>query len=516
MTSGRDRGAPVVASRGPVRIPDVTEDRRTPVIVASNRGPVSFEQTRDGSFRWQRGSGGLVTALTGALEASGGEWIAAAMSEDDRRRSADAGSNPIDLSGEGLDLRVRLIDVPEHTYDRYYNWVANGMLWFAHHYLWDTVRSPNFFEDGKVAWQDYVEVNRMFADALAEEGERHEGEPRFLVQDYHLSLVPRMLRERRPDALIAHFSHTPFGGRTYLRVLPERVRLGVLEGMLGADVLGFHSHDWADNFLTSARSVPGARVDLARSRIRIEGREVAARVHPVSVDVEAMRALAASPEARMRRADLERWRGDARLLLRVDRLELTKNIVRGFTAYEEFLRIRPAWRGRVKFLAMLSPSRQELPEYRAYTEECVAEAERVNSSLGTASWTPIDLRVEEDYVGALAAYQLYDVLLVNPIIDGMNLVAMEGPVMNRRHGALALSRNAGAFGRLGRYALGLNPFDIEETAETIAEALEMPRHERARRARGLSRLVLANPPGRWVREQLQDLERARARRAAAR
>jgi trehalose 6-phosphate synthase len=166
----------------------------------------------------------------------------------------------------------------------------------------------------------------------------------------------------------------------------------------------------------------------------------------------------------------------------------------------------------VRFLALLSPSRTEVPEYRAYAEECLAEADRVNREFGHEGWEPIEVRVKDDYAGAIAAYGLYDVLLVNPIYDGMNLVAMEGPVLNRRHGLLVLSRNAGAYWRLGRYALAVNPFDLGEMADAIATALEMPADERARRARGLSRLVLSNPPQRWVGAQLDDLERMRRRR----
>jgi trehalose 6-phosphate synthase len=226
-----------------------------------------------------------------------------------------------------------------------------------------------------------------------------------------------------------------------------------------------------------------------------------------------MRQAATTPEVHDLRRELARWRGDARLILRVDRLELTKNIVRGFRAYELLLRKEPAWRRRVRFLAMLSPSRGEVPEYREYADAALAEAERINGELGEDGWTPIEVRLRDDYPGALAAYGLYDVLFVNPVIDGMNLVAMEGPVLNRRQGVLVLSRNAGAFGRLGRYALSVNPFDLRETCEALRTALEMPLDERTRRARGLSRLVLSNPPARWVREQLVDLERARRRRA---
>ncbi len=486
-----------------------------PLIVASNRGPVSFERDADGVLEPQRGTGGLVTALVAALQEERGVWVAAAMSEGDRQLMAETGGGRIDVQADGARYRLRYLDIEPETYDGYYNGISNGVLWFVHHYLWDTVRSPIFDEGTQRAWKSYIEVNRLFARALAEEAERFDREPAFLVQDYHLALVPQFLRELRPEALIAHFSHTAIAGLTYMRILPTRMRERLLRGMLGADVLGFHSQAWAENFLISARSLSGVRVDLARSRVTLEGREVAVRVHPISIDARQMREAAATPEVRRMRSELNRWRGNNRLIVRVDRLELTKNIVRGLLAYELFLERYPQWRGRVRFLALLSPSRVELPEYRTYTEECLAEAERINRAFGDEDWTPIDVRAKDDYLGALAAYGLYDVLMVNPVFDGMNLVAMEGPVLNRRQGVLLLSRNAGAYSRLGRYALAINPFDVEETADALAAALAMPSDERQRRARGLSRLVLANPPSRWIGGQLEDLERARLRRSGA-
>jgi trehalose 6-phosphate synthase len=483
-----------------------------PLIVASNRGPVTFERGDDGERVPRRGAGGLVTALLGALQESGGLWVATAMSEGDRDIVARSPGGRVDMREFGSSYRVRYLDVPPEVYDGYYNRISNGVLWFAHHYLWDTVRSPTFGDEAERAWSDYVEVNRLFARALAEEAELVGEEPAFLVQDYHLALVPRFLRELRPQALIAHFSHTSIAGPTYLRMLPTEMHDQLLHGMLGADVLGFHSQGWAENFMLSARQLSGVRVDLGRSRILAAGRDVAVRIHPISVDARAMRETASTDEVRGLRRGLARWRGDGRLILRVDRLELTKNIVRGFQAYELLLRHEPAWRGRVRFLALLSPSREEVPEYREYGEAALAEADRINRELGEDGWAPIEIRLKDDYPGALAAYGLYDVLFVNPVIDGMNLVAMEGPVLNRRQGVLVLSRNAGAFGRLGRYALPVNPFDIGEMSGALLAALDMPMDERSRRARGLARLVLSNTPARWVREQLEDLERARRRR----
>ena len=482
------------------------------IIIASNRGPITFERGPDGAPAARRGSGGLVTALSGALQEAEGVWVAAAMTEGDREMAIASRGGRIQHDEGDIAFRLRYLDIPPEVYDGYYNGISNGLLWFAYHYLWDTVRSPTFGADVAPVWESYVDVNRRFAQALAEEGDREGGDTAFLIQDYHLALVPRLLRELVPDALICHFSHTSMAGPTYQRMMPAQVHDQILRGMLGADVLGFHSPMWAENFLLAARQLPGVRVDLARSRILVDGRLVAVRIHPISVDARAMREAAATQRVRTLRRGLNRWRNNNRLIVRVDRLELTKNIVRGFQAYELFLRRNPDWIERVRFLALLSPSRVELPEYREYTEACVAEAARINDELGRPGWSPIELRAKDDYEGALAAYGLYDVLFVNPVIDGMNLVAMEGPLLNRRRGVLVLSRNAGAFGRLGRYALGVNPFDLDEMSAAIGEALEMPVDERTRRARGLSRLVLANPPARWVGGQLEDLERALRRR----
>jgi len=244
-------------------------------------------------------------------------------------------------------------------------------------------------------------------------------------------------------------------------------------------------------------------------RSYVTGETIAtARAFPVAVSAHSIRETAAKPETKRVRRELKAWKGAARLLLRVDRLEPSKNILRGFLAYELFLRSNPSWQGRVKFLALFSPSREALPEYQAYGDDCLAEVERINKELATEAWQPIEVRIQEDYGYAVGAYGLYDALLVNPVYDGMNLVAMEGPLVNR-HGALILSRNAGAYGRLRKHALTVNPFDIRETADAIRDALDMPEEDRKRRGRGLSRTVQAHTPPLWLASQLEALDQVR-------
>jgi trehalose 6-phosphate synthase len=423
------------------------------------------------------------------------------MSDEDR---AKAGRRfQADLGGARCALRYLAFD-PD-THGRFYDAISNRVLWFVHHRLWDLPRTPRF--QGLAAdWASYRSVNEGFAQALADEGGDLPA-ARYLIQDYHLALVPGLLRAKRPSARIAHFSHIPFAEPGYFGILPAPIREQVLAGMLGADVLGFQAPTWAQNFLMCCQGLPGARVDTRRRLVRWEGREVLVRVYPISIDPQRLREEADAPEVADARRALRRLAGQGRLLVRVDRAELSKNILRGLLAFEALLEVEPSRRGSVSFLAQLNPSRRHMPEYRAYTRECMGAAARINRRFGRRRWTPIRLSLKDDYAQALAAYQLYDVLLVNPVFDGMNLVAKEGPTLNQRNGVLILSETAGASAELGRHALLVNPFHVESTARSLAMALDMDPAERRRRARGLRNAVARNPIDRWVSGQLEDLDR---------
>jgi trehalose 6-phosphate synthase len=476
----------------------------TRVLVASNRGPVTFHDV-DGQLEAQRGSGGLVTALAPAVQDTGGLWIAAAMSEADRRKAAEDPLGRMEVKVDDALYRLRLLSFEEDVYDRFYNNVSNSLLWFLHHYLWDLPRSPVLGEEARRAWDAYRSVNVSFAGALAEESESNGAA--VLVQDYHLSLVPSALRELSPGTRTAYFHHIPFAGADYLRLLPQEMREQLIAGLLGADLVGFHTERWAENFLGACRLLDDAAVMYRRRAVRWQGRMVRVGVYPIAIDAPQLRAQAAEAGVRRKRKELEAWRGDRKLLLRVDRTDLSKNIIRGFQAYGRFLRAHPEWRRKVVFLALLHPSRGGVPEYQAYMQECLKEAERVNELFGDADWQPVVARVNQDFEDVLAAYQTYDVLMVNPVFDGMNLVAKEGPTLNRRHGALILSRTAGAHAELGRAAIGVDPVDLAGMADSIHLALTMPDEERAGRATTLRRTVASRSPAQWARRQLRDLER---------
>jgi trehalose 6-phosphate synthase len=475
-----------------------------PLLVASNRGPVTFTRTENGGLSLRRGGGGLVSGLAAVGGSGGAVWVCAALSDVDREAARGAPGGRLDRGGHDTGgSAVRMLDIDARTFHRAYNAVANSTLWFVHHLLWQTPVSPVFDASFTREWESYIAYNGAFAEALAVEAA--EG-ARVLVQDYHLTLAPGMLRVLRPDVRIAHFSHTPWAPPEYFALLPAAVARAVLEGVLGADHVGFLSPRWAQAFLECCDRVLGADVDHAAGTVTYAGRRTAVGVHPLGVDAEDLRRRAARSDVEARRAALAEALGGRRAIVRIDRTELSKNIVRGFLAYRELLRTRPQWHGAVVHVAFSYPSRHDLPEYREYAGSVLRVAAEVNEEFGTGDWQPILLQVDDDYARSLAAYRLADVLLVNPVRDGMNLVAKEGPVLAERDCVLVLSTEAGAAVELGEHALLVNPYDVSGTAEAMHRALLMPDAERRTRARGLVAAATAYPPQRWFTEQVRALD----------
>ena len=470
------------------------------VLVASNRGPVSFIPSANGGLTMRRGGGGLVSGLSQLGDDDPPLWICAALTDGDRGAARAAPGGRLDLAGHPTGP-LRMLDIPPATFHRAYNDVANSTLWFVHHLLYDTPNTPSFGARFRREWESYQDYNAMFAAALAEEAAHG---ARVLVQDYHLTLTPAMLRALRPDLRVAHFSHTPWAPPEYFTLLPDDVACEVLAGILGADHAGFLTARWANAFMDCCEAVLGADVDRVARTVRHEGRTTRIGVHPLGVDGEALLARATEPDVEARVHAIREAVGDRRLIVRVDRTEPSKNIVRGLLAYREFLHDHPEWHGRVVHLAFAYPSRHDLPEYREYTAAVMRCAKQIEDEYATEDWEPIILDVHDDHPRSLAAYRLADVLLVNPIRDGMNLVAKEGPILSPRC-VLVLSREAGAAAELGPDAIMVNPYDVSGTAAALHEALAMPEDERLKRGRRLAAAATALPPRQWLAEQLAAL-----------
>jgi trehalose 6-phosphate synthase len=353
-----------------------------------------------------------------------------------------------------------------------------------------------------------VSVNAGFADAVVEELEA-QPDAAVCFHDYHLYLAPRLVRARRPEAALSHFVHIPWPEPDYWRVLPEAIRVALHDGLLANDVVGFHTDRWQRNFLRSAAEIVGAESNFIDGTAEYDDRSVFTASHPISVDPVEFDELASSPEVLELERQLEESRPE-RLVVRVDRTDPSKNVVRGFRAFERLLENHPELHGKVGMLALLDPSRQDIPEYAEYLGAIQRTARAVNDHFQTEGWTPIDLKIEDNFLGAVAAYKQYDVLLVNAIFDGLNLVAKEAPLVNERDGVLILSENAGAHDELAEWALTVNPFDVAGQAEAIHLALEMPVDERQQRLAGLRDHVREHDLSEWVEAQLADLDRVRA------
>ena len=494
---------------------DAGEDilNQRPLIVASNRGPVSFTRERDGRFTSRKGSGGVVTAVSSIARDRQPIWVACPMSDDDRARADQAahdGETVIMPPGDSPDFRLKFVTPSKRAYHLYYNEISNPLLWFLQHYLWDTPRSPDITAETWIAWTEgYEVVNRLFAEEIVRLCEQSEVEPVIMLQDYHLYLTPGFIREMRPQAIVQHFVHIPWPDPDYWRLLPTKIRRQICEGMLGNDVIGFQTRDHARSFMYTCESyVPGVQIDYSGRGIIFNGRRIEVRAYPISIDVEAVRRQAYGREALNHERYLPNYLNEF-TILRVDRVEPSKNLIRGFHAFGRFLEKHPEFEGRVSFIAIMVPSRMEVPEYQDYLDDVSAVVVRLNAQYANVQtgWQPIHLILGENYPRALAAMKRYDVLLVNTIIDGMNLVAKEGVLLNDRSGVLILSEGAGAVQQLGDDALIISPADIEGTADAIFEALTMSPRERRRRADNLRRTVEGDDVAKWFREQLWDIVR---------
>ena len=482
---------------------------RRKLLVVFNRAPVSYGRGGDGCRTARRGGGGVVTSLGGLLAHHDVTWVASAMTEEDRAVAAERGGSFDEETLDGAAYRLRLVAHDPAVYDRFYNVLANPTLWFLQHYLWGLGSAPDFGPALHEAWsRGYVPVNEALATAALEELDR-EPDSAVLFHDYHLYLAPRLVREARPDVVTSHFVHIPWPEPDYWHALPPELRVAVHEGLLANDVVGFHTERWRRAFLLAAERLLGARVDRGAGTVEHRGRTTRVVARPISVDPAEFDRLREDPVVLEREAALVARRPE-QLVLRVDRIDPSKNVVRGFHAFALLLDRHPELQGRVGMAALLTPSRQDIPEYAAYAREVEAAARDVNERFGSGEWQPVELDVADDFHRSVAGYKQFDVLLVNPVFDGLNLVTKEAFLVNEHDGVLVLSENAGVHEELGEWALTVNPLDVSGQADALYEALTLEPAERGRRAEAIRGHVRAHDIHEWIAAQLADLDAVRS------
>jgi trehalose 6-phosphate synthase len=482
-------------------------DKKNAIIISSNRGPVTFRKNTEGEVVISRGSGGLVTALTGIVQDIDATWISCAMTEEDKQWIG--GSVPINERGD--EIKIKFVSPDKEAFDGYYNEIANPLLWFLQHSMWNLPISPVINRKTWRAWENgYVKVNRLFADAIITQLAVTPKPVLVMLQDYHQYLVAHYLRRSIPPRerpTIMHFTHIPWPGPEYWGILPPTMRQAILEGMCAVDVLGFQTNADALNFIRTCQTyLPHASVKYKPQRVWYRNHATYVRNFPISIDVQSLRNFADSQEVRTYQTEISEIVGGRQLVLRIDRIEPSKNIIRGFQAFEEMLELYPEHREKVSFLALLVPSRLDVDEYQTYMDDLMAAAGHVNVTYGTQEWEPIRVLVGENYPRAIEALKHYDVLLVNAIADGMNLVAKEGPIVNQRDGVLILSERTGAQEQLGTGAIIISPCDVYATAEAMHQALVMDAEQRQEYANRLRWLIEREDIRDWFCKQLDSVE----------
>jgi trehalose 6-phosphate synthase len=491
-------------------IPTSSEERihTEHLIVATNRGPVEYYIGQDKKLKHRRGSGGVVTALLEALPSMDATWIALAMTEGDRIALQDAPDGRLSSPLPGQQMQLRYMTVSKNVYHNHYDMISNRVLWFAQHYLLDRPEASIPSERILHAWDNgYVKANSAIADAVCAEVERNQSSSTaVLLHDYHLYLAPAMIRDRCKPSVMQQFIHIPWPEIRYWQAhLPSSITQAIYNGLLGNDIIGFQTRRDVQNFLEGVRTLfDDADVDVENGSIVRQGRRSVVHDYPISISVweerRAVQSTAGKRASRRTRSLLKEQN-----IMRVDRIEPTKNILQGFQAYQYLLNQHSELQGRITFLAFLVPSRQSLPIYRQYRQDILKLIENINQQFGDKNWTPIHAFVQNDRIEALVALQFYDALLVNPLIDGMNLVAKEGPAVNQKDGVLVLSRTSGAFQQLGNASIPISPADTVETAEALYKALTLSPEERHELAEPARQEVERDDLKTWISQQVRDI-----------
>jgi len=477
-----------------------------PLILVSNRGPVEHQMSDDGRPEARRGSGSVVTAFNSLAQKFEFTWVASAMGEGDRVVSENGQGSHIKSPLPGHQINLRYVVTPRRVYHKYYNILCNPLLWFLQHYMWNPPYNPNVDAAVHDAWESgYIPVNQAFANAVIAEAQALEQAPIVIGHDYHLYLMPEFVRQGVPDAVIQHFIHIPWPTPQYWHMIPDYIIRRICESLCATDLLGFQTIGDVRCFLDTVEEfVPDVTVDRTSHTVARNGRTTSVKVYPISINVEEVQRIANTPRALDYENRLSADTGDV-TIVRIDRAEPNKNIVRGFRAYELMLTRYPELKNKVKFLAFLVPSRTHIRQYQRYMNEIQQVIQQINNNHGTDDWQPIVPFIENNYTQAIAGMKLYDVLLVNTIIEGMNLVAKEGPVVNNRDGVLVLSHSSGVYQQLADGAISVSPTDIEGTMEALHQAITMSAEDRKDRAARMLNSVCREDINHWLYQQMHDI-----------
>jgi trehalose 6-phosphate synthase len=472
------------------------------VVIVANRGPHDFVWE---AGRWiaKASTGGLVSMIEPLARQPNVAWFCCVSEPPGSELERDALYTTAKDQTDP-DLNVVPVPLPAGIYHDYYGILSNEILWMLHHHLVGQFGYATLDEKAHRAWDAYLEANRRMADAI-----RATEIPvrAFLLQDYHLYPLAEMLRHHFPDTPILHFIHIPFPEPSTLKLLPKAWRETLLRGLLGCNTVGLQTAADVRAFLSCCEEILGATIDLHRRTVILRsGRTVRVRAFPASSDPEAVKTFQESTEVSLARQRLAAHL-DTLSILRVDRLDPSKNQLLGFRAFGRMLQLHPELIGQVRFLAFLIPSRTDLTVHREYRDAVYREIEGINSRFAPAcGFNPIEVLYTNDRAQALAALESCDVLLVNSRQDGMNLVVKEWAIVSAKPGVLVISETAGAASETQGLSLQISPLDVEGTAKALTEALLMPAEARAGWLSALREKITKWTARDWLVAQLKELD----------
>jgi len=478
------------------------------LIVVSNRGPIEFQQTHD-NIKMKRGAGGLVSTLMPLMEALNGVWIASAMTPGDVEEATRFPGNKVPIPKHDPKFWVQFVLEEKKRYEEYYSVISNPLLWFLQHYMWNSPYTPDIDDKIHQAWKKgYIHMNKKFADHVVKECKRNEKEPMIMLQDYHLYLCPAFIRHKLEKTFLSHFIHIPWPQSDYFNILPYYMRESIIDSLLSNDLLGFHIPRYVNNFLGTCEEFAD-KIDYENKIVHLNNNKTHVKSYPISVDSEGIKKLAASKEVLEKEEIVKNIKGDKFLYYRTDRADLSKNIIRGFKAFDIFLDKHPEYIGKVVFLTTGKPTRQQINEYKYYLNDIHSIIKEINHKYGDNNWKPIECLFKADYNLVVAAFKNYDCIIVNPISDGMNIVPKEAAVVNKENGVLILSETAGCFDEIKDDSIPVNPYDISETAEAFYKAITMGENERKKRLVNLNNIVASRNIYDWITDQFRDIKSIR-------
>jgi trehalose 6-phosphate synthase len=480
----------------------MTDNKAGNLIIVSNRGPNDFVWDKD-HWAVRPSSGGLVSMIDPLAREADVSWFCC-VSEP--LSAADERDELFTTAADQTDPEHHIVPVPlpSRVYKDYYGAISNEVLWMLQHHLVGQFGYSSLDAERHRAWSEgYIDANRRIGRAIQESGITPGA---FLIQDYHLYPLPALLRETFPSVPSLHFTHIPFPDSATLKLIPQSWRDTILYGLLGADVVGMQTEWDARPFLGCCEELIGAEVDYKNATVLArDGRRVRVRAFPASTDPKEIAQAMEAPAVQAARDRLSGY-ADKQTIIRVDRLDPSKNQLIGFRAFGRLLELRPDLRARVRFLAFLVPSRTDLHVYRAYRDAVYGAINEVNARFANeCGGEPIEVFYTNDREQALAAMEQCDVLLVNSREDGMNLVVKEWAVVSRRPGVAVVSETAGVASLADGAALLVCPLDIEGTARAMERALDMPHQERRTRLERWRASVHSWNAARWLEAQLEAL-----------